>query len=132
MNLKSQQGFSKIKALLLVTVLVIGGHLGWKAFYFHYCYWDVEELMQHQANKGVVFKDEEIRAKILKNIQENGIPYYPEDDINGENFTIVRSDKIYIDLKYTEVLAIDFGGDYYYEIKEFPFHAHAEAELPGG
>lgn len=88
--------------------------------------------MQRQADKATIFKDSEIRDKILKCIKENNIPYYPEDDLNGEDFSILREDKIYIDLKYTEVLAIDFGEDYYYELKEFPFHAHAEAKLPGG
>lgn len=87
--------------------------------------------MNRQARKAVVFRDEEIRANLLKRIKESNIPYYPEDDPDGEQLSIVRDGKIYIDLKYTEVLAIDFGEDYYYEIREFPFHAHAEAELPG-
>lgn len=124
---KNQSGFSKIKFVVVTTTLLVSGYLGWQAFYYHYCFWDLEELVKRQADKSAILSDGEIRDNILKKIRESNIPFDPEAD--QDDFTIERDgEKIYISLKYTEVVVFDFAG-FYYEVKDYPFHVYAETEI---
>lgn len=114
-----ESGMSKITLLFLV---VIGGSLvyfGSQVINFYYCFYEIEGLMEFQAKKGQVFKDSEIRETIFERVKKLEIPV---DD--PEEIKINRVDgKLYISMRYSEVLEFDYNGKSH-EIYVFPFNPH--------
>ena len=128
MNIRQNIDSHGYTQLGLLFSLIFGGivfYFCWLVVPFYYYYYDLEGLMQAQANKAQVLTDKEIRKNILKHIDKIGVPIDREDDLR-----IYRShNKIEISLAYSEVLYVDLGEDRVYDLHVFDFYPHAEGDL---
>ena len=88
----------------------------------YYSYFELRGLMEAQAAKATVLRDDQIRRNIFKEIQRLEIPIQ-----NAEDIGITRLEgKIIIELDYSEVLYVDFGETIDYNLYEFNFHPVVE------
>jgi hypothetical protein len=113
---------SRLGVLLLVLIVSCGVFVGSQVFPFYYYYWEVQGLMEAQANKASVFSDREILQTLKESLYKLKIRY-SEDDLKINR----AGGRIYIDLTYEEVLYVDFGEGYDYDLHVFKFNPHAEA-----
>lgn len=119
---KASSGYTQLGLLMC---LVFGGvifYFCWQVIPFYYYYYDLQGLMQAQANKAQVLTDAQIRENLLEHIEKVGVPISREDDL-----IINRShNRIAISLEYSEVLYVDLGDDRVYDLHVFYFNPHAE------
>lgn len=122
-QIKASSGYTQLGLLLS---LIFGGvifYFCWQVVPFYYYYYDLQGLMQAQANKAQVLTDVQIRENLMEHIEKIGIPIDREDDL-----IINRSHNlISISLDYSEVLYVDLGEDRVYDLHIFHFQPHAES-----
>lgn len=121
----SVRGMSRLGVLLFILLLVAGVFVGFQVLPFYYGYYEIEGLMQEQAKKASVFTDDEIRRNLLERIDKLELPIDSPEDLKINRF----NDKITIDLEYQEVLYVDFGEDWDYDLWVFDFNPRAEAPV---
>ncbi|MFN8391510.1 MAG: hypothetical protein U0136_14575 [Bdellovibrionota bacterium] len=114
-------GISRLGVLIFVLIIASCVFVGYQVFPFYYYYYELEGLMQAQADKASMFTDEEIRRTLLEKIAKLEIPLDDPDQLKINRF----DGKIIIDYSYEEVLYIDLG-EKTYDLYVFPFHPHAE------
>lgn len=112
----------RLGALILVLIISAGVFVGSQVFPFYYYYFEIQGLMEAQATKAQVFTDEQIRRELMQKIKKLDIPLEDESDLKINR----AGGQIIIDLRYTEVLYVDFGGDRTYDLWEFDFNPHVE------
>ncbi len=118
-----QRGMSRLGILLAILIVSCGVFVGSQVFPFYYYYWEVQGLMEAQANKASVFTDREIRQTLTEALRKLKIPIENEDDLKINRV----GGKIYIDLTYEEILYVDFGEGRDYDLHVFEFNPHVEA-----
>jgi hypothetical protein len=114
-------GMSRLGVLLVILFLAAGVFVGYQVFPFFYYYYELEGLMEAQADKATVFSDAEIRQNLMEKIKKLEIPIDDPEDLLINRF----DGKITIDLQYEEVLFADFG-EKTYDLYVFKFHPHVE------
>lgn len=120
----NQGGASRIGMLLMVLFLLVFIFVGFQSAPFYYSYYELKGLMQAQADRAEELNDGKIVENITNAIKKLNIPVSPEE------LRINRySGKIVIEIQYSEVLFIDFGGGYDYDLWEFEFNPRAESAL---
>jgi len=124
---RSEDGISRLGVLIFVLIIVAGLFVSYQVFPFYYYYWELEGLMQAQADKASVFSDEEIRRNILEKIKKLEIPIDDPEDLKINRFDGLIS----IDVAYDEVLFLDWG-EKTYDLHVFHFNPHVEQPLKGG
>jgi hypothetical protein len=124
---RSEDGISRLGVLVFVLIIVAGLFVSYQVFPFYYYYWELEGLMQAQADKASVFSDEEIRRNILEKIKKLEIPIDDPEDLKINRFDGLIS----IDVAYDEVLFLDWG-EKTYDLHVFHFNPHVEQPLKGG
>ena len=83
-------------------------------------------MMEAQAKKAGVFKDQAIRRNLVKRVKALELPVEnPESSIKIERF----HGKILISLEYEEVLFVDFGEDRVYDLWVFKFKPTVEQNI---
>ena len=117
------EGVSRIGMLLFVLLVAGLVFAGSQIFPFYYYYYELQGLMESQAEKAQVFTDQEIKKNILDKIKKLEIPIDSPDDLKINRV----GKKIVIDLSYSELLYIDLGEGRVYDIYTFEFNPHAEA-----
>lgn len=132
MACSSEAGINRLGVLVFGLVIASAVFVGYHVFPFYYDYWEIQGLMQAQADKASIFQDAEIRKNILERIKKLEIPV--EDP---EKLKINRYDgKILIEMDYDEVLFIDLGmftksgEENIKDLHVFHFHPYAEARIP--
>jgi len=126
MRKASERGASKIG--LLITVAIVGAivYFATQVLTFYYSFYELEGLMEFQAKKGQIFKDQEMRRSIFERVKQLNIPI---DD--PEEIQINRVDgRVVIDARYAEVLYIEFGGKTY-DLYVFRFNPHVSVPYVG-
>ena len=121
---QSQKGANNIGILLFILFILSGVYVCSQVFPFYYSYYELKGLMESQAEKANEFKDGDIKRVLTRAIKKLDIPADPEE-LKINRF----SGKIIIELKYSEVLFVDFGGGYDYDLWEFNFQPRAEKPL---
>jgi hypothetical protein len=117
-----QAGVSRLGILLLVLIISCGVFVGSQVFPFYYYYWEVQGLMEAQANKASVFTDREIRQTLTEALRKLEI------NMEDDDLKINRvGGRIYIELAYEEVLYVDFGEGRDYDLHVFEFNPNANA-----
>ncbi len=125
--LRSVEGLSRLGFLIIILILASCVYVGYHVFPFYYYYWELEGLMQAQADKASEFTDAEIRENLMAIVKEHEIPLdEPDEDLKINRF----DGKIVIDMKYQEVLYIDLG-EKTYDLHVFNFNPHVEQSLKG-
>lgn len=120
----TQTGASNLAILVFILCILAGVYVCSQVFPFYYSYYELKGLMESQAEKGGELKDGDIKRVLTKAIKKLDIPADPE------NLKINRyAGKIIIELKYSEVLFVDFGDGYDYDLWEFNFEPRAEKPL---
>lgn len=122
--MKHESGISNLG--LLFTVIVFGAlfYFGAQISNFYYSYFELEGLMQQQAEKAAVFSDKDMLHTIFKRVRELQIPVDERDAIKINRIP----GKVVIETEYTEVLILEWQ-DKVYELWEFDFNPRAEAVL---
>lgn len=120
----SQCGASNVGILLFILTILAGVFVGFQVMPFYYSYYELQGLMQSQADKGSEFKDEEIKRVLKRALKKLDIPAEIEE-LKINRF----AGRIVIELNYSEVLFVDFGGGYDYDLWEFHFNPRGEAPL---
>lgn len=116
------KGLSYFGAIVTILLCGIGYYLGSQLLSIFYSYFELRGLMEAQAAKATVLRDDQIRRNIFKEIQRLEIPIQ-----NAEDIGITRLDgKIIIELDYSEVLYVDFGETIDYNLYEFKFNPVVE------
>ncbi len=122
--MKTQNGMSNIGILLFILLVLSGVYTSSQVIPFYYSYYELQGLMDSQAEKANEFKDGEIIRVLSKAIQKLDIPADPEDiRINRYAGSIV------IEMNYSEIFFVDFGEGYDYNLWEFKFNPRAEKAL---
>lgn len=110
--------------LLIVAAVVYGAS---QIIPYYYNYYEILGLMEEQARKASVFKDDEIIKNLNQRIKKLEIPLETPDDLKINRF----NDQIVIDMKYEESFDVPIGTDddgetKYYHIYTFKFNPHVE------
>jgi len=126
-KVRSVAGLSRLGVLIFALLIVSTVFVCYQVFPFYYYYWEIEGLMQSQAAKAYDFSDSEIRQNIMERVRKLEIPLDDEDDLQINRF----DGKIVIDMKYDEVLFLDWG-DKSYDLHVFHFNPHVEQAVRGG
>lgn len=121
---QSNKGASNLGILLFILFVLAGVYVCSQVFPFYYSYYELKGLMESQAEKGGELKDGDIKRVITRAIKKLEIPADPEE-LKINRF----SGKIIIELKYSEMLYVDFGEGYDYDLWEFHFEPRAEKPL---
>jgi cell division protein FtsL len=119
---KSEMGFGSLGSLFFVFIILLVVFVASQVIPFYYSYYEINGLMQAQANISSELSDRDIRRNITQEIKKLNLPVNPEEDlkINRTNGGIV------IDLYYQEVLYVDFGNGYDYDLWTFTFNPRGE------
>lgn len=121
---RSQKGASNLGILLSLLFTFAGIFVAYQVLPFYYSFYELQGLMESQAEKASEFKDGEIIRVLTRTIKKLNIPADPE------NIRINRlSGRVIIELNYSEILFVDFGGGYDYDLWEFEFNPKAEKPL---
>lgn len=126
MDRDNVRGLSRLGILILLLLVVSTVFVGYQVFPFYYYYYELEGLMQSQADKASVFTDEEIRKNIMEKVEKLEIPIDDPEDLKINRF----DGKIAIELEYQEVLELDYG-EKTYDLHVFNFHPHVEQSITG-
>ena len=119
------RGGGQAGLVFVLIILLIAGYLGSQLLPIYINLTDIEGQMEGQAAKAKVFTDEKIRKYLMEQIDELGIELESGNDLK----ILRRSSTMIIDLYYEEVLAIDFGEDYYWELYVFELNPRVEEEF---
>ena len=126
MNLsKNNRGWGNLGFLLFILLLVVILYFGFRIAPFYYNFYEIQGTMAAQAAKASEFTDDEIRREIMQRIKKLEIPIEEPEDLKINRY----NGKIIIDLHYTELLDLDLGESYQYDLWEFEFTPHAEHKL---
>jgi hypothetical protein len=120
----NQSGISKFGLLLTVGLFGALFYFGSQVANFYYSYFELEGLMQQQAEKAAVFSDQEILNTIFKRVKELQIPIDERDSLKINRL----AGKIVIETEYTEVLILEWR-DKVYDLWEFDFNPRVEAVI---
>jgi len=120
-----ENGVSNLGILLFVFFVLGGVYVSSQVFPFYYSFYELQGLMQAQADKASEFSDAEIKSNIAREIRKHGIPADPDEDIMINRF----SGKIVIECSYEEVFYVDFGDGYDYDLWTFQFNPRGESRL---
>ena len=121
----NDSGFLSFGTFFWVLVLACLVYAGFRISPFYYDFYELQNLMQAQADKASVLTDEEMRSNILAKIKELKMPPESAEDLRIERL----SDRIEIDTAYDQLFDIDLGDYGYYEIYRFHFEPFAEQQL---
>lgn len=119
---ENNQGFLSIGALLFILFVSAAVFLGSQIIPFYYSYFEIQGLMQAQADKASEFTDKEIYQTIRAEMKKLNIPADPEEDLKINRF----NNKVVIELSYQEVLYVDFGNGHDYDLWTFDFNPRGE------
>lgn len=119
---KSEMGFGSLGGLLFVLFGLIAVFLASQVIPFYYSYYEIQGLMQAQADVSSELNDRDIRQNITQEIKKLNIPVNPEEELKINRL----NDGIIIDLYYQEVLYVDFGNGYDYDLWTFTFNPRGE------
>lgn len=116
------KGLSYFGAIVTILLCGIGYYLGSQLLSIYYSYFELRGLMEAQAAKATVLRDDQIRRNIFKEIQRLEIPIQ-----NAEEIGITRVEgKIIIEVNYSEIVFVDFGETINYDLYEFKFNPVVE------
>lgn len=119
-----ERGASNLGILITILFLLAIIFVGFQCAPFYYSFYELKGLMQAQADKADEFTDGQILENITRAIKKLQIP------VNPEELKINRyAGKIVIEINYSEMLYVDFGGGYDYDLWEFNFNPRAESAL---
>ena len=118
---KCQAGLSQIGMLLTVLILGVLFFVGMQVVPFYIYYFEIEGHFEAQANKAAMKTDDEIREFLSEQIRKMNLPVEKDDLIIRRAAGIIT-----IEMDYTEILVLDLGEDYYYELWEFDFNPKIE------
>ena len=121
---KNNSGMSRLGTLILILLISAGVFVGYHVFPFYYYYYEIQGLMEAQADKATIFTDSEIRKNLMERIKKLELPIDDPEDLHINRF----DGKIVIEMKYEEVLFIDYG-EKTYNLYVFEFNPHAERVL---
>lgn len=119
---------SRLGVLIVVLVIATSVFVGYQVFPFYYYFYEVQGLLEAQAQKASVFSDGEIRKTILEKVRKLEIPLEDPDSLKINRF----DGKIVIEFEYDEVLFIDLSTpdqDRVYDLYTFHFVPRAEATI---
>ncbi len=116
------RGITSLGTLIFILIIAILVFLGSQIIPFYYSYYEIQGLMQAQADKASELSDKEILQNIRQAIKRLNIPADPEEDLRLNRF----NGKVVIDLSYQEVLYVDFGNDFDYDLWTFHFNPRGE------
>jgi hypothetical protein len=120
------RGVTRTGVLITILLVLVGWLLGTQIATFYYSYYDILGLMEAQAKKASVFNDAQIRRTLVKRIKKLELPVEnPESAVKIERF----HGKIILELKYEELLFVDFGEDRVYDLWVFKFHPRVEQRI---
>jgi hypothetical protein len=117
-----ERGIGSLGALLFVLLLVVAIFLGSQIIPFYYSFYEIQGLMQAQADKASELSDKEMYQNISQAIKRLNIPVDPKEDLKINRF----NGKIVIELSYQEILYVDFGEGYDYDLWTFYFNPRGE------
>ena len=121
-----EKGASKAGVLLLLLVGGVFLFFGFQMLTFYISYYDLIGHMEAQAQRADEKSDAEIRTYLEQQINGLGIP------ADAKELRINRRGRnIEIGLDYEEVLTLDLGDDYYYELKFFEFSPRVVEPISG-
>jgi hypothetical protein len=121
-EINKTSGISRLGVLIFVLLVTIAVFVGNQVIPFYYYYYELLGLMESQAAKASVFSDAQIRKTITKKISELNIPINNHEDLKINRF----GGKILIELYYEEVLFIEFGESWSYDLHTFKFNPRVE------
>lgn len=117
-------GLSRLGILILLLLVGAVVYAGSQVFPYFYNFYELQGLMEAQADKASEFSDDEIRKTILNKIKKLDLPNEPE------LLKINRFDgKIVIEYEYSEMLYFDLDEDHQYDLHRFDFHPRAERQV---
>lgn len=118
------RGLSRLGILILLLLVAAVVYAGSQVFPYFYNFYELQGLMEAQAEKASEFTDDEIRKSLVARMKKLDIPY--EADL----LKINRFDgKIVIEYEYSEVLYFDLDEDHAYDLHTFDFHPRAERQI---
>lgn len=124
-----ESGINRLGVLVLTLLVAAAVFVGYQVFPFFYYFFEIQGLMQAQADKASIFTDVEIRKNIMERVKKLEIPFDNPDDLKINRF----NGKIVIEFDYDEVLYIDLReltkSDTVKDLHVFHFHPHAEARI---
>ena len=121
-----EKGASKAGVLLLLLVGGVFLYFGYQTLTFYISYYDLIGHMEAQAQRADEKSDAEIRTYLEEQINGLGIP------ADAKELRINRRGRnIEIGLDYDEVLTLDLGDDYYYELWFFEFSPRVVKPISG-
>lgn len=120
-----EDGVSNLGILLFVFLVLGSVYVSSHVFPFYYSFYELQGLMQAQADKASEFSDAEIKSNIAREIRKHDIPADPDEDIMINRF----NGKIVIECPYEEVFYVDFGDGYDFDIWTFEFNPRGESRL---
>ena len=109
-----------------MTLVLVGVHAATTIFPFYYSYWEIEGMMQSQADVAQVKTDSEIFAFLADQIRRQNLPIR---DIESELRIDRAADYISLELGWEEVYELPIYGREPILIHVFEFNAYAEADL---
>lgn len=121
----NEKGNAYLGYLLFLLIVLCTVYLGSQVIQFYYYSWEIEGAMEAQAAKASVFRDDEIRKTLLKEIKKLELPINDERDLKINR----TANKIIIDLEYEEVLYLELGEYWSKDIWVFQFNPHVEKSL---
>jgi hypothetical protein len=122
LQVKDDKGFGSLGVLLSVLFVVIAVFLGSQIIPFYYSFYEIQGLLQAQAEKSSELSDREILQTATQAIKRLNIPADPEEDLSIKRY----NGKVVINLSYQEVLYVDFGNGYDYDLWTFNFNPRGE------
>jgi Domain of unknown function (DUF4845) len=122
--MKKEQGITNLGILLTVLILGSAVWLGFQVIPIYYSYMEVQSQFESMAEKAQVHDDKHIRRYLVEEIIDKlNLP------VEEKDLKITRNGrKIIIDLDYYEYLTLDLGEGRSYDLHEFHFNPHAEAD----
>ncbi|HMO18664.1 MAG TPA: DUF4845 domain-containing protein [Oligoflexia bacterium] len=124
-SVSCSRGISTLGTLILLFILVSCVFSAFQIIPFYYSFYEIQGLMQAQADKAQVINDTEMRRTLSREMKKLNIPADPEEDLKINRY----SGKIVLELSYEEVFFVDFGGGYDFDIWTFKFNPRGEAKL---
>ena len=129
MTFGKENAFGRLGALGVILIFVVVGFLASQIIPFYYYYYEFLGQMEAQAQKASVNTDAKIKKFLIQRARELELPISnPDEDIK-----IYRAaGSIIIETEYEEVLYVDFGQGYSWDLHYFKFHPRVQKQVGNG
>lgn len=122
---RAQRGISQLGLLLTVLLFGVCAYLGLQLVPMWMNYYEILGHMEAMAKKTDVKSEKQIREFLEDQIRKMRLPIEEGHGLKLEK----RGRNIVMELEWDDVLAIDLGEDYYYELWVFHFNPRVEEQM---